>query len=1220
VASRSRIEVELVLSARNDLRRVLDRLGPDTGKASREMERELNRADRSLKRIGVSAKMVSNDFGFLGRAAAGALGNLTARLVSAGVAFLGFRQIGERTRDALEFKTAMAEVATILPTTETNVDALSDSVLELAKAQGLNENIVARGLYQTISAGFSDAADAAAVLGVSAKLATAGVADTNQAVDLITTGLNAYRLGVENATRISDVFFETVRLGKTTITELSSSIGQSLPIASALGIDIEQVSAALAVLTQQGFGTSEAATLLNATFKALLKQGKLLDPVFRRVGETYDLNTARTKGFAETLRILRSAIRDDAEALEVLGGRAEATQALIALTGKSYETLISVLAQLRGSAGATEKAFGIFTSNAAFQFERFTNAVRIESLTIGDAIIGGVNDALAAFGGFDKITDGLGATFRGIAPVIRGATTAVTEFALRIPIAIGEVAELNARISKLGSSIDLFAQGAAFPFRALGVELRTIAGIITELAADPLDDFRDQLNLVESEIRTIESAAFDAARSGASLRGLGIGGPDSKLAQLAAEAERLRAVIAEHDVPLLDRIERVGRKASSEIDHLVGNLEKAAKDVESADIKINISGKVALKEQERLLAAIAAEAGRTKAEVSELTKTLAQLQAQLGQLVSSTVTVDVDTSQVDAIEASVPKAIDVPVTIVVESGGVNEFEFPPVVDAPTIEVHVDAAEAERAFARFEAQLDRLRSVPPVIIGVELPDLTLPDVPSEIPIDVVLESSAEAFIEGVRAKLDRERFVASVEADATRLAEEIEQQVSQVQVSLGGDTSREQARLALIAEISQKIRETEERLSQLGIEIVPTDVTAQLSELEDERITQVKGLQELLALEQALRESQLSGVDKVLAKIESEKQAQLEKVRGLRDELAIGEDQLVQAEKLIELTARQRSFKALDDAGDPRSLSGEEAAFAAAQKRQAQIQAEVDLTNELTISALDGSEKRIAQIELERQALQNRIDTLEREGTIDAEAADRLRTKTDLTAAQRVETDRAAEASAELDRLTAQVADSGLDKLASAITDAAFGIESFQDAVKTLGRVFIQEIAQMLIRVFILQRALDALIAKQDVVIAKNVVVAATGGGGIPGTGGSTSFPLAKGGVINGPFQAFASGGIATGPTFGLIAEAGKNEAVVPLPDNRNIPVKLLGGGGAGSTAITVQMSINAVDGRSVATMLASPEAQSTIEETFRNALIQSMSIRDAVGTIGRPVR
>ena len=61
---------------------------------------------------------------------------------------------------------------------------------------------------------------------------------------------------------------------------------------------------------------------------------------------------------------------------------------------------------------------------------------------------------------------------------------------------------------------------------------------------------------------------------------------------------------------------------------------------------------------------------------------------------------------------------------------------------------------------------------------------------------------------------------------------------------------------------------------------------------------------------------------------------------------------------------------------------------------------------------------------------------------------------------------------------------------------------------------------------------------------------------------------ANGNVLRGGFQAFANGGVVSSPTLGLIGEGRYNEAVVPLPDGRSIPVEMRGGG------ITIQVTGN----------------------------------------------
>jgi tape measure domain-containing protein len=51
---------------------------------------------------------------------------------------------------------------------------------------------------------------------------------------------------------------------------------------------------------------------------------------------------------------------------------------------------------------------------------------------------------------------------------------------------------------------------------------------------------------------------------------------------------------------------------------------------------------------------------------------------------------------------------------------------------------------------------------------------------------------------------------------------------------------------------------------------------------------------------------------------------------------------------------------------------------------------------------------------------------------------------------------------------------------------------------------------------------------------------------------------ANGGIAVGGFKAFANGGVVQGPTLGLVGEGKYNEAIVPLPDGRSIPVQMQG--------------------------------------------------------------
>ena len=66
--------------------------------------------------------------------------------------------------------------------------------------------------------------------------------------------------------------------------------------------------------------------------------------------------------------------------------------------------------------------------------------------------------------------------------------------------------------------------------------------------------------------------------------------------------------------------------------------------------------------------------------------------------------------------------------------------------------------------------------------------------------------------------------------------------------------------------------------------------------------------------------------------------------------------------------------------------------------------------------------------------------------------------------------------------------------------------------------------------------------------------------------------LANGGIVKGGFRKYANGGIASSPHIGVIGEGKYNEAVVPLPDGRSIPVTP--GAGMGTNNVTVNVNID----------------------------------------------
>jgi len=119
----------------------------------------------------------------------------------------------------------------------------------------------------------------------------------------------------------------------------------------------------------------------------------------------------------------------------------------------------------------------------------------------------------------------------------------------------------------------------------------------------------------------------------------------------------------------------------------------------------------------------------------------------------------------------------------------------------------------------------------------------------------------------------------------------------------------------------------------------------------------------------------------------------------------------------------------------------------------------------------------------------------------------------------------------------------------------------------------------------------------------NVQGNASGGGtnftsGLKSISRSTSNALLGGGV---PGYAMG-GGPFSSPHMAVIGEGKFSEFVVPTPDGRSIPIKQVGGNQGGGQGTNVNLTIVAMDSKSVADALASPEAQTAMARSVAGAL------------------
>jgi TP901 family phage tail tape measure protein len=169
---------------------------------------------------------------------------------------------------ASDFQTLTTQLVTGAGESVKNLEMIRNGLLNLAGQVGQTPADLAKGMYLIESAGFHGAAGLK-VLRAAAEGAVIGAAPMATVADAVTTALHDYNLSATHSNAVTSALVETVASGKTTMTDLATSIGKVLPVAQAYGLSMQQVLGAMAVMTSSGLSARFAATNLKTAIASL---------------------------------------------------------------------------------------------------------------------------------------------------------------------------------------------------------------------------------------------------------------------------------------------------------------------------------------------------------------------------------------------------------------------------------------------------------------------------------------------------------------------------------------------------------------------------------------------------------------------------------------------------------------------------------------------------------------------------------------------------------------------------------------------------------------------------------------------------------------------------------------------------------------------------------------------------------------------------------------
>lgn len=428
------------------------------------------------------------------------------------------------TKSASDFQNGMAKMSTLFDTSKTSVSDLSKEFLTLSNKTGLSATELAEAGYQALSAGQS-VDKVGKFVETAGNLAKAGFTSTTTAVDVLTTAMNAYGKSAGSADEIANKLVRTQNLGKTTVDELASAMGKVIPTASAMGVNIDNLTSGYVSLTKQGIATAEATTYMNSMFNELGDSGTTLGGIIKeKTGMSFQECMNSGMSLADVLQITKQYADENGIAYNELWSSAEAGKAGLAILNggvDEFNQTVKTMASKTNDVGeALEKL-----QTPSVRAKKALNQIKNSGIELGTAFIGALAPTLEKVCNvvekvttwFDNLNDGTKtviATLMGIGAVASPVLIIGGKIISGMGSMVGKISTVVSKIQALSGSIGGLSGVISAITSPVGIAIVAITALVAIFVTlyKTNEDFRNTVNEAWETIKQTISTVIDAIK------------------------------------------------------------------------------------------------------------------------------------------------------------------------------------------------------------------------------------------------------------------------------------------------------------------------------------------------------------------------------------------------------------------------------------------------------------------------------------------------------------------------------------------------------------------------------------------------------------------------------------------------------------------------------------------------------------------------------------
>ncbi len=353
------------------------------------------------------------------------------------LAFGSLAAIDKAVDSIREFSREMAALAAISEATAEQMGQMREQAKLLGAATSFSAADAARAQKNLAAAGLEVNAVLKATP-TALKLAQAGQLDLAESSELLADTMSQAGLSVEHFGRISDVLVKTANVSTSSVRQLGEGMKYAMPVTAALGVSLEETSAALGVLHNAGRKSTQSGTDLRSALMKVMDVTKEGEKVLAAYGlKAADLNVT-TRGLVPVLNTLAAANMTAADQMKFFGAEASAG-ALALISGR--DKITEFTKALQSASGTTAKVAEVMGNNLDAALKQVGSAIEGAIIQISDQT------------GFEKwLTDSANAT-SGLIGALTGVNAEMVKSGMMTAEAAAGFESMANTVKLLGSAL-----------------------------------------------------------------------------------------------------------------------------------------------------------------------------------------------------------------------------------------------------------------------------------------------------------------------------------------------------------------------------------------------------------------------------------------------------------------------------------------------------------------------------------------------------------------------------------------------------------------------------------------------------------------------------------------------------------------------------------------------------------------------------------------------